>query len=668
MVRKEIYKCVERMKYFMKELVKEILIGKEATSLNKIISLIQNSGCKVVSFDIFDTLIKRNLRSANDIFKILEFEFNQHFNKSLPILLLRKKAETNANENSSNEEVSLDEIYAEFEQISEEERKWLRNQEIFLEKNFCQRNRRMYGIYNWCLKNGKKILITSDMYLPLEIIKDILFDAGYYDYSKVYLSNDQKARKATGSLFSIMLEEERLNASEVVHIGDALKGDYLVPKSMGINAILIHRDDSDTMYFNKKVLMSKNLEIANNYNIVNSFIRNNMNSNSSFFEKMGFEIVGPVLYGYCKWLIQKLKEKGISRVYFLAREGFTLEKAFEMFRPCGISYHVIRVSRRATALPLLYRAKSLDDILNRITVTRANFTIQNMLKSCELEQENIDKILSVIESNPYDCVYALSDHQKKKLFDKVYPYIKKISKQQEEYIRGYLNQVEFNGKIAVCDVGWHGTIQNALQDIFEENEIYGYYIGKKEKRAKEKVKSEAFLFDNNYNKWIMREVMSAPDLFELFFLSTDGSARKYARDVSGKYYCVQAKPEQSEESAEDVIALQNAALKFVKEFKKLDNAINVQMNSCVCEAAFSAFINYPSADTIKHLKEFSFLNVESHSMVAQHSFGYYILRPKNFVSEFLNNGSKSIFLKSVLKLPLPYISIIDFLKKFDKQQ
>lgn len=56
----------------------------------------------------------------------------------------------------------------------------------------------------------KKILITSDMYLPLEIIKDILFDAGYYDYSKVYLSNDQKARKATGSLFSIMLEEEEL--------------------------------------------------------------------------------------------------------------------------------------------------------------------------------------------------------------------------------------------------------------------------------------------------------------------------------------------------------------------------------------------------------------------------------------------------------------------------
>ena len=125
-------------------------------------------------------------------------------------MLLRKKAETNANENSSNEEVSLDEIYAEFEQISEEERKWLRNQEIFLEKNFCQRNRRMYGIYNWCLKNGKKILITSDMYLPLEIIKDILFDAGYYDYSKVYLSNDQKARKLRVHFFLLCWKKKDL--------------------------------------------------------------------------------------------------------------------------------------------------------------------------------------------------------------------------------------------------------------------------------------------------------------------------------------------------------------------------------------------------------------------------------------------------------------------------
>ena len=106
----------------------------------------------------------------------------------------------------------------------------------------------------------------------------------------------------------------------------------------------------------------------------------------------------------------------------------------------------------------------------------------------------------------------------------------------------------------------------------------------------------------------------------------------------------------------------------VKEFKKLDDAVNVQMSPVVCEAAFSRLINHPSQNIIDKLKEFSFLNVESHSMVAQHKIGYYIMKPKSFIKEFLNNGCKSLFLRSVFKLPLPYIDIICFLKKFDKQQ
>lgn len=114
-------------------------------------------------------------------------------------------------------------------------------------------------------------------------------------------------------------------------------------------------------------------------------------------------------------------------------------------------------------------------------------------------------------------------------------------------------------------------------------------------------------------------------MFELFFLSTDGSAKKYASDDTGKCYCVQADPEQTEESAGDIIALQNAAFKFVREFKKLDQDIDVKMSPFVCEAAYSKFINPPSSDTVNHLKEFSFLSVERHSMVPQHGLCYYLV-------------------------------------------
>ena len=139
----------------MKEVIKDLLIRKRETPLDDIIGLIQNSGCKVVSFDIFDTLIKRNIRSPQDVFKILESQFNHHFNKCLPISSIRKKAETRANEKSPDEDVSLDEIYDTIEQLSVEERNWLKKQEIFLEQSLCQKNIRMYDIYDWCLKGGK---------------------------------------------------------------------------------------------------------------------------------------------------------------------------------------------------------------------------------------------------------------------------------------------------------------------------------------------------------------------------------------------------------------------------------------------------------------------------------------------------------------------------------
>lgn len=653
----------------MKKLAKTLLIKKDVTPLNKVIDIIKCSDCNAVSFDIFDTLIKRNIRHAYDVFSVLEDHYRNNFHKDIPIFELRKKAEVEANERSQYEDVNIDEIYAAMEQVSDEERRWLRDAEINLELQLCQRNRRMFSIYQWCIQNGKRVFITSDMYLPLDTVKKILANAGYDGYSNIYLSNDRRARKTTGSLFKIALHNEGLKANEVVHIGDALKGDYLTPRSLGIHAVLIPHDDIDTRYYNNKVISSKNSEISINYNIVSSFVRNNENPMYSFYETIGYEIVGPILYGYCKWLYKKLLSNHINKVFFLAREGFMLERAFDAFHPKGIVYHVIRVSRRATALPLLYKAQSLDAILTRITVTRANFTVRDFLYSCELEEKDIKRVLNSTICKENEHISSLSIDARENLFRCAQPYIIKTSRQQEEYIRGYLKQFDFSGKIAVCDVGWHGTIQNALQDIFTENDIYGYYIGKKERHsAARKAKSEAFLFTNNYNKSILSEVMSAPDLFELFFLSTDGSAKKYASDDTGKCYCVQAEPEQTEESAGDIIALQNAAFKFVREFKKLDQEIDVKMSPFVCEAAFSRFINPPSSDTVNHLKEFSFLNVESHSMVAQHCLGYYLLKPKSFLTEFLNNGSKSIFLKSVFKIPLPYIKILDFMKKFDKKQ
>ena len=46
-----------------------------------------------MSFDIFDTLIKRNVRTPQDVFELLEKSFNNEFDKRVSIKELRIIAE-----------------------------------------------------------------------------------------------------------------------------------------------------------------------------------------------------------------------------------------------------------------------------------------------------------------------------------------------------------------------------------------------------------------------------------------------------------------------------------------------------------------------------------------------------------------------------------------------
>lgn len=651
----------------MKKIIKRFLVNKYYTNLDDIIASIQKSECLTVSFDIFDTLIKRNVQHSQDVYVLLEKNFFSYFSRDLPIRDMRIQAETIAVQNSQFEDVNLMEIYDYFDNINREERNWLIREEISIEKAVCQRNYQMAKIYDWCIEHNKNVIITSDMYLPKDVIVEILEKAGYHNWRKIYISNDLRAKKTSGKIFDIVLQKENISPNLLVHIGDALKGDYLAPRKKGICAILIRQDSFCTKYENNAFLIEEEKEKKISYNVVNSFVKNNVDQGYTFYQKLGYEVVGPILYGYCKWLKQKAKESGIEKIYFLAREGVILKRAFEAFGESHLYYEVIWVSRKATAIPLLYKTANLQDLLSKITVTRANFTIWELLNSCGISDNQINEIAKLVSKGVNEVLSTLSETEKATLFTIAKPYIDEVSKAQKKNIIGYLNQFNFGGNIAVCDVGWHGTIQNALQDIFDDSNIVGYYIGKKEKKTKAKACSEAFLFDDGTFHEIGKEIMSSIDLFELFFLSTDGSAKSYNIDAKGNYYCVKADPEQSKENSSNIVDLQEAAYKFVNDFRKLDKYLDLDMNPKACAAAYSKFINPPTMETVNQFKKFSFLNVGSHSLVASHGLRYYMIRPKKFISEFLNNGCKSLFLKSIFIISLPYVDLIDFMRKFDKR-
>ena len=87
--------------------------------------------------------------------------------------------------------------------------------------------------------------------------------------------------------------------------------------------------------------------------MLHSFINNRTDINEDIMLRLGYELLGPIVYSYCRWLHKQKEEKNISHIYFLAREGVILKSAYLNVYPedkdiCS----VLRVSRHALKEPL----------------------------------------------------------------------------------------------------------------------------------------------------------------------------------------------------------------------------------------------------------------------------------------------------------------------------
>ena len=185
-----------------------------------------------VSFDIFDTLIKRTVADPKDVFLLLEKKLG------IPDFYKRRiDAEKEARRKKGGE-VTLQEIYQSFGGLSENEIKELSEEELNTELAVCIPNKQLMGFYRYCIKS-KKVILISDMYLPREMIEKILYNCGVTGFDKIYISCDIGLTKRSGKLYKFVLDDLCIVSKELVHIGNDFMADYISAKIIGINAVKI---------------------------------------------------------------------------------------------------------------------------------------------------------------------------------------------------------------------------------------------------------------------------------------------------------------------------------------------------------------------------------------------------------------------------------------------
>ena len=290
--------------------------------------MINISKYEYVSFDIFDTIVNRNLINPKDLYDIVQIKYNMKNEKINNFRESRMISQKKTYEKSPLEEVTIDEIYENLsEYYPKEVCEKLKKIEKETEINICTPNIENINFYNEVLKT-KKTIITSDMYLDRDTIEKILDKCQIKNYEKLYLSSELKKRKSRGSMYKFI--EKDLGTKNILHVGNDFISDYLMAKLNGISSkkIKIMRNNN---FFDKK---NKNI----NYRELETFISNNLKKEDYYYD-FGYECFGPILYYFSKWLTENIKTE---KKFFLARDGFLIQKAYNLYNEINeLNYNIV---------------------------------------------------------------------------------------------------------------------------------------------------------------------------------------------------------------------------------------------------------------------------------------------------------------------------------------
>lgn len=617
---------------------------------------------KYYSFDMFDTLITRLLDKPTDLFSIIEKEYNiANFKKN------RINAEHNARKSSNYEEITIDDIYNELKIIdSSINTVEVKKIEKELEIKMCVINKNFIDSYYTLKEKKRKIIIITDMYLDSDTIKKIL-SKNNISYDKLYLSSEIKKTKHASSLYKYILDDLNIDTNQIVHYGDNRISDFINPKKMGIKAILVtNKWDNNLSFFNSK---GKDYRYLAMEKFINSNIKNKFSDSTfNYFYKAGYEILGPLLYGFCVWLNENLNNANIKKIFFLSRDGKIIKKAFDILFPDFKTYYMF-ASRRAFTVPTLCIYEELKDpsYLENIYYISGRLNIEGLIKMLGLDDIDITQILKKYNFNLTDKInsnFMSTDSRFKSFYNEIYPLFIENSKNEYNEMVKYLNEINFCGNVGIVDIGWFGNLQYALENAIKfsniDAEIKGFYVGISCKSKKQEIQDMlGYLYQKDYNEKIEDYTKGYSGIFEYFFSSTDGSFKSYAKEGL-KFYEYEYNNSEIKDYLEKI---QEGAIDFVHDFSKseLSNIINLTPSIAILN--FNKLGTSPSNEDLNYFKKITAYENKEYIPLIANSRDNYIFHPKSFVKDYRQSYWRPGFLNFALCSNYDYTNWINNYEK-----
>lgn len=194
-------------------------------------------------------------------------------------------------------------------------------------------------------------------------------------------------------------------------------------------------------------------------------------------------VLGPAVSAYVLWVLDDALQKGIKRLYFLARDGYFMYVTAKILCeklniPLDCRY--LCCSRYSVRLPMFHL--NMTEALDYICRGGIDVTVDKILNRAGLDDREKETVCRELSRRPEDIISYSELGSIKKQLEKSVDFMEFLKKRSQErlpalegYVRkeGLLDDVRF----AFVDSGWVGSMQKVIATLID-------HIHEKEKDGK----------------------------------------------------------------------------------------------------------------------------------------------------------------------------------------
>ena len=312
----------------------------------------------VISFDVFDTLIMRRVLTPEDVFELAARRSGLR-DEAVTAFKAERQAVQSELRNGT-----LDEIYKELSALAGEtggenaardaavgsrrDTAVLREEEIRAEHDVIAVRAAVVSLMEEARRLGKKVVLTSDMYLTAPLMRQILDDKGIQDYDELFISCERRCLKTDGLFAAVRkwADEHVGKGAKILHIGDSLEADCRPATAAGIETVkipsvreLAFAEGTDlelciekAVTFEERCLLALSLTKL----FEDPFEENGESLvNGAPIKKLRDYACGaasPVILGHLSWLCGELQKEKADKVLFASRDGWLGKQLYDSLR------------------------------------------------------------------------------------------------------------------------------------------------------------------------------------------------------------------------------------------------------------------------------------------------------------------------------------------------